>query len=61
MKLITLCMAAILSLSSMTAGAQSLKDILGGLAGSMTGSSDSTSTSGGLGALGSILRKCSGQ
>lgn len=55
MKLITLCMAAILSLSSMTAGAQSLKDILGGLAGSMTGSSDSTSTSGGLGALGSIL------
>ncbi len=53
MKFITLCIAAIVSLSSMTAQAQSLKDILGGLA----GSSDSTKTSSSnpLGALGSVL------
>lgn len=53
MKFITLCIAAIVSLSSMTVQAQSLKDILGGLA----GSSDSTKTSSSnpLGALGSVL------
>lgn len=53
MKFITLCIAAIVSLSSMTAQAQSLKDILGGLA----GSSDSTKTSSSnpLGTLGSVL------
>lgn len=57
MKFITLCIAAIISLSSITAEAQSLKDILGGLAGSAAGSSDSTRTSSSnpLGALGSIL------
>lgn len=57
MKFITLCIAAIISLSSMTAEAQSLKDILGGLAGSAAGSSDTTRTSSSnpLGALGSIL------
>jgi len=53
MKFITLCIAAIISLSSVTVQAQSIKDILGGLA----GSSDSTGTSSSnpLGALGSVL------
>ncbi len=53
MKFITLCIAAIISLSSVTIQAQSIKDILGGLA----GSSDSTGTSSSnpLGALGSVL------
>lgn len=53
MKFITLCIAAIISLSSVTVQAQSIKDILGGLA----GSSDSTKTSSSnpLGALGSVL------
>lgn len=47
-------MAAALSLSSFNVRAQSLKDILGNLAGSVA-SGDSTSSSNPLGKLGSIL------
>lgn len=52
--LIIFCMAAALSLSSFNVRAQSLKDILGNLAGSVA-SGDSTSSSNPLGKLGSIL------